>query len=402
MKRGIATFTLDYGKCPPWLFERMTRLAGIIVDGIVQHYSPEEFLKRLSDPVWFQAFGSLLAFDWNASGLTTTTMGALKSAIFGREKELGFFIAGGKGKTSKKSPDQILSWAEKTNLDPKLAKRFVYLSRLTAKVDSALIQDEFQIYHHNFIFTKKGQWAVIQQGMNTEAQRARRYHWYSDDIDDLTIQPHSAIQSEIVLPHVLNLTDKKSIPNREGVTELVKHKKDLFYEIHRLKHKEEQLSILTLSNNDFYDHPIDHQEFSADSLFKSIKEREKNRIADIFTDRLEESVKSLLNTDTNDYESVLMTTRVGPKTMRALTLISEVIFGAKPSYEDPVRYSYAFGGKDGIPYPVNQKTYDDTIEIIEKVIKKSNLSPAEKDSVLKKNERLFTSNNEGDRVKKIS
>lgn len=356
----------------------MVKLARIITSAIIDYFGPDEFLQRLSDPVWFQSFGSLLAFDWNASGLTTTTMGALKEAILGMEKDLGVFITGGKGKTSKKTPDQIILWAQKLNLSQKTAWRYVYLSRLTAKVDSVLIQDNFQIYHHNFMFTKNGKWAVLQQGMNTLLQTARRYHWYSDSVKDLTIEPHNAIQSEVVLPKVLNLTAKKSLPNREGVVELVKYKKDLFYEIRRIKKHDDQLTILDLSSQDFHDHPIAHQPFNHAT------------IESLFTKRLSDSVANILDRPVQNFEEVLMTKKVGPKTIRALTLVSEVVFGKKPSYDDPVRYTYAFGGKDGIPYPVNRKTYDQTIEIIEKALKKSNLGYSEKEKLLRRNEKLFS------------
>lgn len=378
MRRGVATFTLDFGKCPPWLFKRMVKLARIVTSAIVDYFGPDEFLERLSDPVWFQSFGSLLAFDWNASGLTTTTMGALKEAILGMEKDLGVFITGGKGKTSKKTPDQIILWAQRLNLSEKTAWRYVYLSRLTAKVDSALIQDNFQLYHHNFMFTKNGKWAVIQQGMNAFLQKARRYHWYSDTANDLTVEPHNAIQSEVVLPKVLNLTAKKSVPNREGVVELVRHKKDLFYEIRRIKKHGDQLTLLDLSSDDFTDHPIAHQPFNHAA------------IEPLFTKRLTDSVQNILDRPIQNFENVLMTKKVGPKTIRALTLVSEVVFGEKPSYDDPVRYTYAFGGKDGIPYPVNRKTYDQTIEIIEKALKKSNLGYFEKEKLLRRNEKLFS------------
>lgn len=360
MHRGIATFTLDYGRCPPWLFERMVRLGRIIASSIIDYFGSDEFLKRLADPVWFQAFGSLLAFDWNASGLTTTTMGALKEALSGLEQDLGIFIAGGKGKTSRKTPEQILFWAQKINLTPQQAQKYSYLSRLTAKVDSALIQDGFQIYHHNFIFTSSGSWAVIQQGMNPRLQKARRYHWYSQTVKDPTIEPHSAIQSEVVLPKVLNLTAKKSSANREGMIKIVKHKKDLFYEIKRLQTKSYQLTLLDLSDKDFHHHPV-----------------------------LQEALENLVQNPPDNFEKLLMTKKVGPKTIRALSLVSEVIFGATPSYEDPVRYSFAFGGKDGIPYPVDKKTYDQTIEVIEKAIKRSNLGYYEKEKLLRKNQRLF-------------
>lgn len=383
MKRGIATFTLDSGRVPLWLFERMVSLARIITQAVVQYFGPEEFLARLSDPVWFQSFGSLLAFDWNASGLTTTTMGALKEALTGQERDLGIFIAGGKGKTSKKTPDQIFHWSDKLNLGEQKAHRFAYLSKLTAKVDSALVQDGFQLYHHNFIFTKSGTWAVIQQGMNVGIGRARRYHWYSKNIKDLTIEPHNAIQSEVTLPKVLNLTAQKSVKNREGVVELINHKKDLFYEIKRMSTRNLQLTLLDLSSQDFSDHPIAHQQFNHLAI-------EQFRNDDLFTPQLEKSIEAVLENPVTDFECVTMTKKVGPKTLRALSLVSELIFGQKPSYDDPIRYTYAFGGKDGIPYPVNKKTYDQTIEIIEHAIKHSHLSYNEKEKLLRRNEKLFS------------
>lgn len=367
MYRGIATFTLDYGRCPTWLFERMTRLARIITISLIDKFGPEEMVKRLADPVWFQSFGSILAFDWNASGLTTTTLGALKAALFGLEKDLGIFIAGGKGKTSRKTPDQIVEKSALANIDQKKTKKMVYLSRLTAKVDTALIQDEFQIYHHNFIFTKTGHWTVIQQGMNTIFKKARRYHWYSEIINDPTIEPHQGIQSEIVLPKVLNLTTKKSLSNRKGIIEIATDKKTLQYEVKRLikktNEREHQLTLLNLSNRDFY------------------TEKDVN---ETFTPRLEQSINQIIQKPIADFTDVLMTEKVGPKTIRALSLITELITGAKPSFEDPVRYTFAFGGKDGIPYPVNKKNYDQTIEVIEKAIKKSTLGYFEKEAALKR------------------
>ncbi len=373
MRRGIATFTLDWGKCPPWLFERMTKLARVIAIAMVENFGPEEFVKRLADPVWFQSFGSLLAFDWNASGLTTTTLGALKTALFGLEKDLGIFIAGGKGKTSRKTPDQIIEKSEMANLELKKANQLVYLSRLTAKVDSALIQDGFQIYHHNFIFTKTGHWTVIQQGMNTKWQKARRYHWYSETIKDPTIEPHQGIQSEIILPKVLNLTAKKSLPNRQGIIEIITDKKTLQYEVKRLikknNERENQLTLLNLSNREFYSPKV---------------------VKETFTPRLEQSIQQIIEKPIKNFTDVLMTEKVGPKTIRALSLIAELITGSRPSFEDPVRYTFAFGGKDGIPYPVDRKTYDQTIEVIEKAIKKSSLSYFQKEKLLRRSQKLFT------------
>jgi len=369
MRRGIATFGLDHGRCPPWLFERMVRLARSIVILMVEYFGPETFLERLSDPVWFQSFGTVLAFDWNASGLTTTTLGALKTALFGLEKDLGIFLAGGKGKTSRKTPDQILQKAELANLSFLQAEKLTFLSRLTAKVDSALLQDNFQIYHHSFLFTKKGHWAVIQQGMNTDIKKARRYHWYSERVIDPTLEPHQGIQSEVILPKVLNLTSKKSLANREGIIKIVSEKKTLQSHVIKLIQKtnegEKQLTLLNLTNNEFYSHPV---------------------LQETFTPRLEKSIQNLLQKDSRSLTDVLMTENVGPKTIRALSLISELLTGAKPSFEDPARYSFAFGGKDGIPYPVDKITYDKTLNVIEKAIKKAQLSPQEKDEALRRME----------------
>lgn len=369
MRRGIATFGLDYGRCPPWLFKRMVRLARSIVILMVEYFGPETFLERLSDPVWFQSFGTVLAFDWNASGLTTTTLGALKAALFGLEKDLGIFVAGGKGKTSRKTPDQILQKAELANLSFLQAEKLTFLSRLTAKVDSALLQDNFQIYHHSFLFTKKGHWAVIQQGMNTSVKKARRYHWYSERVIDPTLEPHQGIQSEVILPKILNLTSKKSLANREGIIKIVSEKKTLQSHVIKLIQKtnegEKQLTLLNLTDNEFYSHPV---------------------LQETFTPRLEKSIQNLLQKDSRSLTDVLMTENVGPKTIRALSLISELVTGAKPSFEDPARYSFAFGGKDGIPYPVDKITYDKTLNVIEKAIKKAQLSPQEKDEALRRME----------------
>jgi hypothetical protein len=369
MRRGIATFGLDHGRCPPWLFERMVRLARSIAILMIEYFGPETFLERLSDPVWFQSFGTVLAFDWNASGLTTTTLGALKTALFGLEKDLGIFLAGGKGKTSRKTPNQILKKAELANLSFLQAEKLTFLSRLTAKVDSALLQDNFQIYHHSFLFTKKGHWAVIQQGMNTTVKKARRYHWYSEKIIDPTLEPHQGIQSEVILPKVLNLTSKKSLANREGIIKIVSEKKTLQSHVIKLIQKtnegEKQLTLLNLTDNEFYSHPV---------------------LQETFTPRLEKSIQNLLQKDSRSLTDVLMTEKVGPKTIRALSLISELLTGAKPSFEDPARYSFAFGGKDGIPYPVDKITYDKTLNIIEKAIKKAQLSPQEKDEALRRME----------------
>jgi len=219
MKTGVATVPLDYGRCPKWLFERMKRLSGGIILAIAEEFGVEEILRRLSDPIWFQSLGCVIGFDYNSSGLTTTTLGALKEGIRGMEKELGVFICGGKGKTSKKTPQQIQQWGELLGFPQEKTKKLVYASKISAKIDSSCLQDGFQIYHHNLIFNKAGQWTVVQQGMNINAQKARRYHWSSTGLKDFVEEPHSGIISD-VRTNPLNLTARKSRENKKISTEL--------------------------------------------------------------------------------------------------------------------------------------------------------------------------------------
>ena len=325
INKGIATFTLDYGKCPKWLFDRMVLLSKRMIYAIIAEEGSDEFIKRISDPVWFQSLGTVLAFDWNASGLTTILTAALKEAIRGSEKDLGIFICGGKGKTSLKTPEQILSWAERIAMPEKSANALVYNSKMAAKVDSSLVQDGFQIYHHSFFFSKNGAWTVVQQGMNVQEQSARRYHWYSENIKDLIQEPHSGISSELKIKEVLDMTANKSRENRGLSTQLVGQ------------------SLLNLENKEFIWHPVVTEDFSKSKYLEKILWR-------------------LCDQKPGNYEKLLATQGVGPKTIRALALVAEVIYGAKPSYEDPARYSFAHGGKDATPYPVDQQTYDQTID----------------------------------------
>jgi len=366
IQKGIATFTLDYGKCPKWLFERMVKLSKRMIYAIVQEEGADEFIKRISDPVWFQSLGTVLAFDWNASGLTTILTAALKEAIRGSERDLGIFICGGKGKTSLKTPEQIINWSERIALPEAAANALVYNSKMAAKVDSSLVQDGFQIYHHSFFFSKKGAWTVVQQGMNVQNQSARRYHWYSENIKDLIEEPHSGITSDIKIDNVLNMTADKSRKSRGLGTELVSQSFNTLMKDITLLRKyytplsqtisiearplsadrgraSTQLTLLNLENKEFRYHPVIHEDFSKSKYLEKILWR-------------------LCDQRPENYEKLLATPGVGPKTIRALALVAEVIYGAKPSYEDPARYSFAHGGKDATPYPVDQPTYDQTIE----------------------------------------
>jgi len=365
MRTGIATVPLDYGKCPPWLFLRMKKLGRAIAETIVEEFGAEEFLRRLSDPIWFQSLGCVLGFDWNSSGLTTTVLGALKVALFDIQDSLGVYVCGGKGKTSRKTPEEINTYGISRGFQ--FSDKLIYASKTAAKVDSALIQGGYQIYHHNFLFTKNGNWTVIQQGMNTQNQTARRYHWYSPNVKDFTEEPHSGIISALI-GKPLNLTAKESKENKEISTGLVKEEPKTFLrDISLILEKSDSLTkqkrlpgfaTVELNNLEFHWHPVLKENFNLKRLKKTIEKAHFLK--------------------PKNFEELLTTKEVGPRTIRALSLVSEIIYGAKPSYDDPARYSFAHGGKDGTPFPVSRSTYDKTLEIIERGIKKSKISIQEK------------------------
>lgn len=380
MRRGVATFTLDYGKCPPWLWERMVRLGREICRVLIEEFGPDEFIKRMADPVWFQSLGTVLAFDWNASGLTTVLTGALKESLKGQELELGVFIAGGKGKTSRKTPEQILDYAEKLNLSKEDAERLVYNSKMAAKVDSALVQDGYQLYHHNFIFSRNGAWTVVQQGMNTDSGTARRYHWSSDSAKDLIVEPHSAIASEKLPQKIdLNMTAADADENRKISLELAsssfttimkdieilrKHFSNLSQMV-AFKKDEQEFVAAKMARKEFNRHPVIYEDFEKSKYLEKVLQR----VVDIKPD---------------SYQKLLITPGVGPKTIRALALVGEVIYNAPASRTDPARYSFAHGGKDATPYPVDQTTYDQTIEILKQAVVKTKLPESEKSKAIKR------------------
>lgn len=384
MKRGIATFTLDSGKCPKWLFERMVKLGREMSRVLIEEFGPDEFIKRIGDPVWFQSLGTVLAFDWNASGLTTILTAALKEAFRQREREWGIFICGGKGKTSLKTPDEIKEWGQRLLLPEKHICNLAYNSKMSAKVDSALVQDGFQLYHHAFFFSKKGAWTVVQQGMNQVKQVARRYHWHSANVKDLIVEPHSGIASQSFNNRMLNLTAKSGQRNRTISVELmgsnaVTIQKDIqILRKHASKLSQmisfsaeggrmdgDQMTFLNLENTEFKTHLVIEENFWNSKY-------------------LERMLLKLVSDKPENYENLLATPGVGPKTVRALSLVAEVIYGAPASYQDPARYSFAHGGKDATPYPVDRPTYDQTIDILSRAVRKTSLNPTEKTKALQR------------------
>lgn len=370
MKRAVANLPLHGGDAPAWLFKRMARLGGAITMAIVDEYGPREMLRRLSDPWWFQAFACVLGFDWHSSGVTTVTCGALREAqrIFG--DDLGIIVAGGKGKTSRKTPDEIIAAAERHGIAG--GDRLVYASRMSAKVDSAAVQDGFQIYHHSFFMTPAGGWCVVQQGMNEQAKYARRYHWLGETVTDFVCEPHFAVEdlsaglrpAAQALP-LLNMIASDAGDNRRGCAELVRQKTDwLLGEVRRLT---EGPTLFAPSH-----HPV--------------------LVADINLDRLEKTLVLAHENHPKDFETLLGTKQVGPATIRSLSLLAEVIYNAPSSRRDPSQtaqrkwadYSYAHGGKDGHPFPVDRTSYDQSIQVLLEAVRKARLGETDKADALKR------------------
>jgi hypothetical protein len=348
-RTGIANLPLHYGRVPPWLFDRMVKLAREITIAIVAEYGSGEMLRRLSHPYWFQAFGCILGYDWHSSGVTTTLCGALKEGIKGLEKDLGLSVAGGKGRTSRQTPSEIESWGDSISLDP---APLIYASRMSAKVDSAAIQDGYQLYHHTFLFTTGGSWTVIQQGMNEANRYARRYHWLGEAVNSFVNEPHSAILSE-AKGQALNLVAGESDPARTTIAGIATD--------------EEPGHVLTdLKRLKTLDLPSHHY-LSTD---------------DLHPESLSRILISTYERQPQGFEQLLGLPGVGAKTIRALSLLSELVHGVAPSYRDPARYSFAHGGKDGIPYPVDRKTYDQSIELLRKAINKTKLGTREKNEAM--------------------
>lgn len=354
-RTGIANLPLHGGKAPAWLFQRMVKLSREITIAIVEAYGPQEMLCRLSHPYWFQAFGCVLGFDWHSSGVTTTLCGALKEGLKGIEKDLGLYVAGGKGKTSRGTPSEIESWANKISLNP---EPLIYASRMSAKVDTSAVQDGYQLYHHCFIFTNRGNWAVVQQGMNENNRYARRYHWLSERVTDFVNEPHNAIQSEQTASS-LNLVASQSREARNTIAGIAREEKPdyLLSELNKLK----SLHL-----------PARHQ----------------IEVNDLHPDSLKKIIISAYERQPQNFETLLGLQGVGPKTVRALSLISELIYGVKPSYDDPCRFTFAHGGKDGIPYPVDRKTYDESIDILSKAVNRTKLSTEEKRGIFNRLARM--------------
>ncbi|MDR4510895.1 MAG: DUF763 domain-containing protein [Nitrososphaeraceae archaeon] len=363
MKRGSINLPLHGGHAPPYLITLMKELASSISKIIIQEQGTIEYFRKLSDPLWFQAFGCVLGFDWHSSGLTTVVTGVLKQALSYEFHEIS--ITGGKGKNALLPKFEIPKLAEKNyNLSSQNIDKLVYASKMAAKVDNSAIQDGYDLYHHVFVFDKNSNWTIIQQGLNKEHKMARRYHWISDNLKSYLIEPHTGIISSERLDTVLDMTSMDSEECRKTCLDLSKSGEKII--------KRSVRQILRPSNQSKLDLWLTEEKrlnFDTKSNNEStiIEEYEMPRRLDwkIF-DRI-------YDVKPQNYEELINVKGVGAGAIRALSLIAELLYGTRASWKDPVKFNYAHGGKDGVPYQIARKTYDKSIIYLSEVIKGSEL-----------------------------
>lgn len=361
-RAGLAELPLHVGRCPPWLFVRMKRLGGAIAELIVQEHGRHEFLRRMSDPFFFQAFSCTLGFDWHSSGVTTTVCGALKEAI--GPEEFGIAVCGGKGKVSKQTQDEIQELADVYSLSSQKIESLKYASRMSAKVDNSCVQDGYQLYHHCFILSEDGDWTVVQQGMH--GHLARRYHWLSEGVQSFVEEPHSGIASDRRELTVLDMTARESEEAREASVGLARDKPDRLTVLAR---EAEQVSM------DEY--------LPARAGIRTLVMPARHTISRL-SERTAAALRRAYELQPENYEELVAIRGMGPKAVRALALVSELVFGAAPSWKDPAKYSFAHGGKDGIPFPVDRRTYEKTIGIIENATSAAKIGQKEKANAIRR------------------
>jgi uncharacterized protein len=372
-RTGVANLPLHGGKAPSWLTGRMRKMAKEIASIIIEEHGTTKFIARLSDPYWFQAFGCVLAYDWHSSGVTTVVTGILKGAL--SPEEHGVAVCGGKGKTSRKTPSDIVAVSEKFGFSQETIDNLTYTSRMTAKVDNTAIQAGYQLYHHAFLVTKDEKWAVIQQGMSAEDRSARRYHWLSDKTKCFVEEPHNAIACNIKRDRALNMVAKQSDATRKASVDLSKEPTRKLMNLIQSSSKPLNQSSLQqwLPKN-------------SDSWMQT--QTTLNMPRNINWDTL----ARLYELQPQNYEELLSVKGVGPATVRGLALVAELVFGEAPSWDDPVKFSFAYGGKDGVPYPVNREAMDESIEILRQSVQEAKIGDKEKLQSLQRLRRFVPAN----------
>lgn len=362
-RTGHADLPLHVGTVPKWLADRMMQMGTLIVESIIENFGKKEVLVRLSDPLWFQSLGAVMGMDWHSSGITTSVMYALKRGINSRAREFGLCICGGRGKYSRKTPDELQFLADATGLD---GTKLINSSKLVTKVDSTAVQDGFQLYMHNFILSSEGDWTVVQQGMNVNTKTARRYHWSSENLRSFIEEPHSGITGENE-GLILNLTDRNAKSTRERILSFTKENPDrMISEIKNIMKHEN--SIYEINRQRTITMPAHHDVKAEDVNLK----------------RLGAVLATAYEAEPKDFESLLLTQGLGPRTIQSLTLVSEIIYGTPSRFEDPARFSFAHGGKDGHPFPVPLKVYDESIRVLHESIARSKLGYKDKSECIKR------------------
>ncbi|MER8805687.1 DUF763 domain-containing protein [Mesorhizobium australicum] len=363
-RSGSADLPLHGGRVPKWLGDRMTRLGAVMSEAIIHHYGRNELLRRLAHPFWFQSFGAVMGMDWHSSGITTSVVGALKRGLTPLSGELGIHVCGGRGAHSRKTPHELAAIGERIGFD---GARLATASRLVAKVDSAAVQDGFDLYLHGFIVTDDGNWVVVQQGMNGDSKVARRYHWLSEGLTSFVDQPHAAIeganQGEIV-----NLTDRRAEASRQGQLDLLQDlgPDRILQEFAALEHGTAPAPVQPL---------LPHLVMPA---------HHDVRESDVVMHRLHGNMAAAAERGPADFAELLLVPGVGARTVRALALVAEVVHGAPCRFSDPGRFSLAHGGKDRHPFPVPLKVYDETIGVLKSAVQKARLGREEEIGALRR------------------
>ena len=368
-RAGSADLPLHGGRVPPWLANRMTRLGAVISEAIVQTYGRDELLRRLAHPFWFQSFGAVMGMDWHSSGVTTSVIGALKRGLEPLSGELGVHVCGGRGKQSRKTPLELAAIGDKVGID---GSALADVSRLVAKVDSAAVQDGFELYLHGFIVTDEGDWVVVQQGMNDSSRTARRYHWLSEGLQSFVDEPHAAIDG-VHQGEIVNLTDRRADLSRRVQLELLSSlgPDGLARELAAVEAQSRKPAP-----------PREPLQLSLPHLVMPV--HHDVRASDVIMPRLHASFTAAANRGPADFPELLLVPGVGPRTVRALAMVAEVVHGAPYRFTDPARFSFAHGGKDRHPFPVPLKVYDETISVMKAAVRKAKLGQNDMLAALKR------------------
>jgi hypothetical protein len=367
-RAGSAELPLHGGQVPRWLAARMSRLGAVMAEAIVHHYGRDELLRRLANPFWFQSFGAVMGMDWHSSGITTSVIGALKRGLAPLEKELGVHVCGGRGKHSRQTPQELVAIGTRTGVDGATLAR---ASRLVAKVDSAAVQDGFDLYLHGFIVADDGKWVVVQQGMNGDRRQARRYHWLSEGLTSFLDDPHAAIDG-VAQGNIVNLADRRAEASRNAQLDLLSSlgPAKIAHEFARIDDSKE---------------PQAGSEAAQPLLPHLVMPAHHDvRANDVIARRLHGTLAAAADRGPKDFPDLLLTPGVGARTVAALAMVAEVVHGAPCRFADPARFSFAHGGKDRHPFPVPIKVYDETIRVLKSAVCKAKLGREEELGALKR------------------